>query len=155
MKKYLLICLLLAFTACSNSGAVNRNAAPEPEAQVSPQNNGQCEQCIAANCYAGGCNLQCKHYGSWCETIVMGDYSPETIAANEVAFFIVQRVEKLNSKLRAAGVQVGDTITHVNDQFAGENDAVKLRFSDLVLTMPKGMRLRIIRADNSRAEVTL
>ena len=117
---------------------------------------GLCEECYSNVCVQAPCNLECKTHGTWCETIVMAGgaqaYVPETKASGgDYAQFFMQEVEKNNLAMEAAGIKVGDRITHVNNQWA---ESVR-KFAELVIRLPKGTKLRVIRQDKSRAEITL
>jgi hypothetical protein len=130
---------------------------PKPFAAVQ-NNQGGCSQCIANNCYSAPCNLECRLVGpDSCETIVMGGgmagaYSPEVKAqGGDFAEFYLQRVVRNNAAMTAAGIEIGDTLTHVNNQWAES----QLKFAELVLTLPKGTTFRGLKKDGSSFFVTL
>lgn len=118
-----------------------------------------CEKCIGATCYGAPCNMDCRHYGKWCETWVMGGgdlpfdgnlYMTKR-DAYDFAEFLCQRVMTCNRRMHKAGVEVGDTVVRVNGQFA---DTVE-EFAKLVLALPAGTELDLIKTDGSRKTVTL
>ncbi len=118
--------------------------------------NGGCEECYGNTCVQAPCNFDCKHHGTWCETFVMGgaqqEYTPETkLVDGDYAEFYIQRVMKNNKAMEAAGIKVGDTITHVNDIFAES----ARKFGELVIRLPKGTRLRVMKQNGEREEVRL
>lgn len=156
--------LAIIIPACSSPSAPTPTGSKAPASSVAPQSLGSCEECVGGNCYSSTCNHECIQHGSWCETIDIGAaykaYTPDMKAnGGDYAEFICQRVMKNNSLMEAAGVKLGDTITHVNDQFPGwkfsDSNPVEVKFADLILKMVPGMRLRIIRGDNTRIEITL
>jgi hypothetical protein len=125
---------------------------------VAVQNNqGGCSQCLGNHCYAAPCNLECRLVGDGCETIVMaggmaGAYSPEVKAnGGDYAEFFIQRVVRNNAAMEAAGIQLGDTVTRVNNIYAGSD----LEFAKLVLSLPKGTVLTLLNKDSQQRNVTL
>lgn len=118
-----------------------------------------CEKCVASNCYSAPCNLDCRHYGTWCETIVMAggdapfdkEFYLKAPATYDHAEFSCQRVIRLSKRLADAGVRIGDTITHINKQFADTTE----EFGKLVNDLPAGTELRLIRGTGVVKFVTL
>lgn len=117
-------------------------------------NPGGCSQCINGNCYSAPCNLECRIVGDGCETIVMGG-SAKAYKQNrkvlednyDYAQFFMQRVERCNLAMTAAGISIGDTIERVNGVYAGSDEA----FAKLVLRLPYGTLLTVLRAsDNTK-----
>lgn len=124
---------------------------PAPTLQAGP-----CQQCVGVNCYSASCNLECRHYGTWCETWVMGGgdqpYTQATKAAGgDYAEFFLRRVMKPNTRMEKAGITVGYLITHVNGMYASTDEG----FAALVEVMPKGVVLGVMKPDESRVNVTL
>jgi hypothetical protein len=114
--------------------------------QGDPPPQGGCSQCLAGNCYAASCNLECRLLATGCETIVMGgaqqEYTPGMKASNgDYAEFYMQMVLKNNQSMQDAGIKYGDLITKVNGIYAGSD----LEFAKLVLKLPKGTRLQVFR----------
>jgi hypothetical protein len=145
-KVFITACILalLAIVVVSVYNALPRKShQPQPIAKLS-QDPGGCSQCIAKNCYAAPCNMECRLVGDGCETIVMGGaaqpYEPETKSRNgDYAEFYLQRVLRLNNAMRMAGIEVGDTIERVNGNYAGSD----LEFAKLVISLPAGTILRV------------
>ena len=141
---------------------VTRPPASTPKQAVAilqgdpPPEGGGCSQCLGNNCYSAPCNMDCLPVGSGCETRVAGgaqqEYTPETKKnGGDYAEFSMQRVLKLNMAMEKAGVEIGDTVTRVNDIYAGSD----LEFAKLVLKLPKGTRLSLWTSKGEKREVTL
>lgn len=149
-----ILCLLIVFAVrCGKPATPTVLTLASPAAALSP-----CEKCVGTTCYSAPCNLDCRDYGSFCETIVMagGDapFSRRDYDTNREGYdraeFICQRVVRLSRRLEVSGVEIGDTVTHVNRQFADTTE----EFAKLVFDLPIGTELRLIR-NNQDLFITL
>ena len=119
---------------------------------------GGCEKCDGGGtCIQATCNMDCRDWGEWCETIVMGgfgDTPPEAVTDEQRAklarFNPCYRIEQCNELMNKAGLVEGDCVSHVNNLFPqGLKD-----FADLVEFLEPGDELKIWR-DGKRLDVVL
>lgn len=119
---------------------------------------GACERCLGTNCYGAPCNFDCIDYGTFCETRVMGGAGAlfdAVMKAKDPSYdhceFLCQRVMRCNRAMEKAGIEVGDTLTHINKNFFSDQKS----FADAVSCLPPGTELRVIKPDGTALEVTL
>lgn len=116
-------------------------------------------KCVGTICGPAPINFECEYGDGWCQTIVMGgggdspfdvELKHKAPATYDHAEFVCQRVRRLSKPMAAAGVMVGDTVTHVDGQFFNDVDSFAAAVLDL-----RGKELRIIRRDGRAEFVTL
>jgi hypothetical protein len=114
-----------------------------------------CAQCIANNCYQGTCNLSCEYFPNGCQTIVAGfffnELEKDKKPTAEPLFSGVPGVplRTVRADLAALGVEVGDVLTHINDEYIGGNLerltelSASLKKGDVLLLWRKGERVTV------------
>lgn len=115
-------------------------------------------QCVNPHCAAASPNMECEYWDGGCQTWVMGGggggaFSAALMAKDgnyDHAEFLAQRVMRNNQAMAAAGIEAGDTVTHVDGLFF----PTQKEFADAILDL-RGKTLRIIRPNNTIAEVKL
>lgn len=110
-------------------------------------------KCEGGTCVAASPQFECEYLGEGqCETYVMGggDGGAFKTKTLDHAEFLLQRVTVCSKAMKRAGIEIGDTITHVDGQFFNDVDSFAAAVLDL-----RGKSLRFIRPDGSRAQVTL
>lgn len=121
-----------------------------------------CAQCISTNCVSAACNLSCEYFPNGCMTIVSGFKSGEMEKAMEAKdddtaplplFTGVPGVplRTVRSDLAALGVQAGDELTHINNEYIGGDIN---RLAELSPALKKGDSL-ILWRNGKRVDVEL
>lgn len=118
-----------------------------------------CEKCDGNDtCIQAGCNMDCRDWGEWCETIVMGGFNgmaPESITKDQklslASFNPCFRIEQCTALMIAAGLRIGDIVTHVNGKFPQDMK----EFADMIESLPAGTVFKVWNPNGSRKDVTL
>lgn len=118
---------------------------------------GGCERCDGGGtCIQAPCNMDCKDWGEWCETIIRADFevAPELATEEQkeklALFNPCYRIERCSELMKRAGLKEGECVSHINNIFP---QSLK-DFADLVERLDAGDELKIWR-DGKRVDVTL
>lgn len=118
-----------------------------------------CAQCVGRDCASAPCHLGCEYGNGWCQTVVSGfmageignlmddDTKPLPLFTGVMGL----PLRTVRPDLAALGAQVGDILTHINNEYIGGDIN---RLAELSPALKKGDSL-ILWRNGKRVDVEL